>query len=268
MKKILAITFTIILTAMLAFSVNAEELETLEVETSIETEAETVIETEEVTEAVVETEAVIETEMVTVTEIDAEKYAQQFIEYVFSGAEGSQELMDKIIAMGEQFAEQKEAGYTFKERIEQLVTPDNMITSISALFLVICGIAVFVFKNWQKRSSLALHRDIGILKDKYDEERKENQKLREDVTMQTKEIEELKALIVGLCERSDISKTDMDHVSHTATAVARMVKDVFLNSKTIDASGKALLVHNYMDAIGAEETATAEEATEATENNE
>lgn len=263
MKKILALTLTIILTAMLAFPAFAEEVDTATVDTTVETEAEA--------NTVVDTDNVInqsaETETVTLTDIENEKYAQQFINYVFSGAEGSQELMDKIIAMGEQFAEQKEAGYTFKERIEQLVTPDNMITSISALFLVICGIAVFVFKNWQKRSSLALHKDISILKDKYDDERKENEKLREDVTMQTKEIEELKSLIVGLCERSDISKTDMDHVSHTATAVARMVKDVFLNSKTIDASGKALLVHNYMDAIGAEETSNAE-ATEVATNNE
>jgi hypothetical protein len=44
----------------------------------------------------------------------------------------------------------------------------------------------------------------------------------------------------------------MDHVSHATTAVAKMVKDVFLNSKTIDASGKALLVHNYIEAIGDE----------------
>jgi hypothetical protein len=31
-----------------------------------------------------------------------------------------------------------------------------------------------------------------------------------------------------------------------------MVKDVFLNSRTIDASGKSLLVHNYLEALGEE----------------
>ena len=183
-----------------------------------------------------------------------ETWKQQFIDYVFSGAQGSTELIDKIIAMGEQFAEQKEAGYTFKERINQLITPDNMITTVSAAFLLVCGIALFIFKRWQKRSNIALHKDVTYLREKYDEEALENKKLKEEVIAQSNEIKELKELIMGLCERSDLRKTDMKHVSHTAAAVAKMVKDVFLNSKTIDASGKALLVHNYMEAIGGEES--------------
>ena len=248
MKRIFAVILTIIMLLTFAISMSAQEVETFAEtvsESVTELEEETEVQTEEQSDTVVEIEA--QTEI-----IDSEKYAQQFIDYVFSGASGSTELMDKIIAMGEQFAEQKEAGYTFEERIKQLITPDNMITTVSAAFLLICGIAVFVFKRWQKKSNLVMHKDIAYLREKYDREAEENQKLQEEVARQTSEVEELKGLIQGLCERSDISKTDMDHVSHTATAVAKMVKDVFLNSKTIDASGKALLVHNYMEAIGEE----------------
>jgi cell division protein FtsB len=213
--------------------------------------------TETVTDEIVAVDTVAETEVPLVEQmpsekIDNEKYAQQFIDYVFSGAAGSTELMDKIIAMGEQFSEQKEAGYTFKERINQLITPENMITTISAAFLLICGIGMFIFKRWQKRSNIALHKDVEYLRNKYDKETEENHKLREEVEELRSETKELHELIQSLCERSDLSKSDMEHISHTATAVAKMVKDVFLNSRTIDASGKSLLVHNYLEALGEE----------------
>lgn len=246
MKRIFAIILTIIMLSTFALSMSAEGGESL-------VESETVMETVE--EAVEDTESqtdIIESPETPAEAIDSEKYAQQFIDYVFSGAAGSAELMDKIIAMGEQFAEQKEAGYTFKERINQLITPENMITSISAAFLLICGIAVFVFKRWQKRSNMAMHNDITYLRKKYDNEAEENKKLKEEVEGLRAETKELHELITSLCERSDISKTDMEHISHTATAVAKMVKDVFLNSKTIDANGKSLLVHNYLEALGEE----------------
>lgn len=249
MKKTLALILTIILCFAFSVAINATESETVVAEVTDTVTAETeATEDTDVTE--IETQASEQTEIT----VNDEKYAQQFIDYVFSGAQGSTELIDKIIAMGEQFAEQKEAGYTFKERINQLITPDNMITTVSAAFLLVCGIALFIFKRWQKRSNIALHKDVTYLREKYDEEALENKKLKEEVIAQSNEIKELKELITSLCERSDLRKTDMDHVSHTATAVAKMVKDVFLNSKTIDASGKALLVHNYMEAIGGEES--------------
>lgn len=253
MKRIFAVILTMIVLLTFTVSMKAQDVETF-----TETEPESVIETEEQTEEqTTEAKTEEQTDIVAGTEaqtetIDSEKYAQQFIDYVFSGASGSTELMDKIIAMGEQFAEQKEAGYTFEERMKQLITPENMITTVAAAFLLICGIATFIFKKWQKKSNLIMHKEISTLRDKYEKETEENKKLREAVGEQTAQVKELKGLIKGLCERSDISKTDMDHVSHTATAVAKMVKDVFLNSKTIDASGKALLVHNYMEAIGEE----------------
>jgi cell division protein FtsL len=246
MKKIFAIILTIIMLSTFALSMSAEGGEPL-------VESETVMETVE--EAVEDTESqtdIIESPETHVEAIDSEKYAQQFIDYVFSGAAGSGELMDKIIAMGEQFAEQKEAGYTFKERINQLITPENMITTISAAFLLICGIAMFIFKRWQKRSNMSLHNDITYLRKKYDKETEENKKLKEEVEELRSETKELHELIQSLCERSDLSKSDMEHISHTATAVAKMVKDVFLNSRTIDASGKSLLVHNYLEALGEE----------------
>lgn len=258
MKKILALICTLIICVSFAsVAVNATETETASevVTEAVETETEAIETTAPETETVEEVETVSpETDAVPIDEvtIDNEKYAQQFIDYVFSGAAGSTELMDKIIEMGEQFSAQKEAGYTFEERIKQLITPENMITTISAAFLLVCGIAVFVFKHWQKRSNMAMHNDITCLRKQYDTETKENQKLKAEVKCLREETKELHELIQILCERSDLSKSDMDHVSHTATAVAKMVKDVFLNSKTIDASGKALLVHNYIEAIGDE----------------
>ena len=121
MKKILALICTLIICVSFAsVAVNATETETVSevVTEAVETETETVEEVETVSS---ETDAAPIDEVT----IDNEKYAQQFIDYVFSGAAGSTELMDKIIEMGEQFSAQKEAGYTFEERIKQLITPEN-----------------------------------------------------------------------------------------------------------------------------------------------
>lgn len=183
-------------------------------------------------------------------EINFDQYAEQFVGYIFSNSDGSTELMDKIVAMCEQYQLSKEQGYTLEERLNQLLTPENIVTTVSAAFLVVCGVAFFLFRRRQKLDTAKIHADLASWKKKYQEETETNRELRDNIHHQSEGIEEMKAMLTALSEKSDVSKQDMAHVEHTAVAVAKMVKDVFLNSKTIDASGKALLVHNYVEAIG------------------
>ncbi|MBQ8836454.1 MAG: hypothetical protein IJ002_03195 [Clostridia bacterium] len=183
-----------------------------------------------------------------------EDYAEEFFTYLLSGEDGAGELMDRIIAIGEQYRDAKEAGYTFKERIYQLLTPENIVTTVAAAFIFIIGIAFFIFRHYQKLDIRAIHSDVSYLKKNLEEEREENKQLREIIERQDKHIEELTASNKLLTESTEKNKSDTDRVSNMSAAVAKMVKDVFLNSKTIDASGKALLVHNYMEAVGKDET--------------
>ena len=242
MKKIFVLMLTIAILFCGMVSVSAEE--TMDFEQVVDEEtvlSEHESETEDLSTDVKE------------NPIDLEEYADQFVQYIYSGSSGSNDLMEKIIAMGEQYQTAKAEGYTFKERLVQLLTPENVVTTAAAAFLFICGVAFFIFRRKQKRDVTVLRSDISTLKQKYIEETETNRILRETVENQSTEIGNMKEILLSLAERSDISKQELAHVEHTAEAVARMVKDVFLNSKTIDASGKALVVHNYMDALGKDE---------------
>lgn len=181
--------------------------------------------------------------------VGSEGYAEQFVKYVFSGEEGSEELMNKIILLGEQYKSSVEAGYTFGERMAQLVSAENLVVLAAACFLVICGVAFFVIESKRKKERRLTLSCMARLENKYAEETAANSNMRERIEAQTDELMELRALVDRLCNDAEKNKLDLDRSAHSAQAVAKMVKDVFLSSKTIDANGKSLLVHNYLEAF-------------------
>ena len=77
--------------------------------------------------------------------------AEQFVKYIFSGEEGSEELMSKIIEMGDQYLKSKEQGYTFKERMLQLFTAENIVVISASAFIVICGVGFFIIEAKRKK---------------------------------------------------------------------------------------------------------------------
>jgi hypothetical protein len=244
MKKIVFISLMIAALLCGSVAVFADE------PTVAETEA-VVVETEVVeTEAVVESQPVVETEAITPSnDVDFEDCAEKFVDYIFSGAAGSTEIMDKIIAMGNQYLEAKEQGYTFEERMAQLLTPDNIMATAAAAFLVVIGIAFFIFKHGQSKSARLNLNEISRLRELYENEVESNADLREHIKAQNETIAELKGIVTGLSDKSDVTKTDMGHVNKLAIATAEMVKDAFMNSKTIDSSTKNLLMHDYTKAL-------------------
>lgn len=243
MKKIVFISLIIVALLCGSIAVFADEVVT-ETETAVVDDK--VVETESVvvTEPVAESESVIPTE-----DIDFEKYAETFVDYIFSGAAGSSEIMDKIIAMGNQYLEAKEQGYTFEERMAQLLTPDNIMATAAAAFLVVIGIAFFIFKHGQNKTTRLNLSEISRLRELYENEVESNADLREHIKEQNETISELKGILTGLSDKSDVTKTDMSHVNKLAIATAEMVKDAFMNSKTIDSSTKNLLMHDYTKAL-------------------
>lgn len=236
MKKYIALFIVLALIIMGAVAIRAEEAQT-------DVAQATSKELSEVTEYA-------ETPAETAIATPSYNYAEGFVQYIFSGEEGADELMNNIIAMGEQYKNAKEAGYTLEERIAQLVTPENIVTVVAAAFLIVCGLAFFVIERRRKLDRLGTRSDVKTLKEQYLAEVASNTELKTRLEMQGSEISEIKALICELKDKTDATNFDMSKVTVSATAVAKMVKDVFLNSKTIDASGKALLVHNYMEVIG------------------
>lgn len=274
MKKFLLILTALAVSGILIVSVSANdavEATTAVVEATTAIVEETTVPTTEATEAVT-TEATTEatetvtteaatTEPVTTEETtivttvqtnvpDKDKLAEQFIGYIMSGDEGSEELLDKIIAMGEQYKQYKEDGYTLEERIAEMMTADNLVVLASAAFLVVCGSAFFVFEGKRKKERRTNAAYIARFDTKLNEECETNAKLNKTVEDQSAHIAELQEQIKHLCENADANKLDLDKVTHANEAVAKMIFDVFLCSRTLDKSAKELLTHNYMEAIG------------------
>lgn len=181
---------------------------------------------------------------------DKNAAAQQFVQYIFSGEEGSEELMNKIIEMGDQYMLSKEQGYTLKERLLQMLTTENLVVLSASVFIVVCGIAFFVIETKRKKDRKATVAYIARLEKKYNEEIASNADIRNAILEQSILISDMVGRLGELCEASEKNKLDLDNVTKANQSVAKMVKDVFLNSKTIDANAKSLLVHNYLEAVG------------------
>ena len=249
MKRLKLLIFILIITVTLMGGViasHAEEPTTSEIQSEAMT-SEAIEETEGIAEA--ESAVTAETESATKETIDYEEYAEKFVDYVFSGAAGSSEIMDKMIEIGSQYLEAKEQGFTFQERMTQLLTPDNIMATAAATFLVVIGIAFFIFRRTQTASSRLTTAEITRLGKLYEEEVNSNKDLREYIRNQNEVISKLNETVTNLSKKSDLTKTDMEHVNKLALATATMVKDVFMNSKTIDSSGKNLLLHDYTKAL-------------------
>ena len=190
---------------------------------------------------------------------DKNEAARQFVQYIFSGEEGSEELMNKIIEMGDQYMLSKEQGYTLKERLLQMLTTENLVVLSASVFLVVCGVAFFVIEAKRKKDRKATVAYISRLEKKYKEEVASNTDMRNAILEQSILISDMAGRLGALCEVSEKNKLDLDNVTKANQAVAKMVKDVFLNSKTIDANAKSLLVHNYLEAVGHTEKETPNE---------
>ena len=172
------------------------------------------------------------------TSIDYALLAKQLVTYIQSG-EAPEELIDSVIAMGEQMQQMKEDGYTLQERLLQLISPENLLTTATAAFLIVGAIVLFILRKRQKDNEL----DIGDI-------------LSAVAAIQTKQgtdsetSEEMLSLLKKMQRELEKNSKAAARAGSGSAAVAKMVKDVFLNSRTIDADGKQLMVRNYNEAVG------------------
>lgn len=193
----------------------------------------------------------------------SDSYAEQFFDYVM----GSDEMIDRFIAMGDQYRAAKEEGYTFKERILQLLTPENLIVTVAAAFMIACGVALFLFRRSFNKNSGIANAAILSLKKQFSEERSENKLLRETVEKQNETIKALSEKLDTVTGAAENAKKGVERVGNVSMAVATMIKDVFMNSRTIDSSGKNLLLHEFNEALNCLESLSDKDgATEQTES--
>ena len=141
---------------------------------------------------------------------------------------------------------------TLKGRLLELLTPENLSSTLGSICTVVCSAAIFVFRRIQKKDTEVNTLHIGYLKKELSAERESNKKLREDVD----------ALIVALDNNTEILKkinldTDenkhmLDSAKNATAATAKMVLEAFGHSRTIDSATKELITHEYLHIVNAE----------------
>lgn len=177
-------------------------------------------------------------------EIDYAAIAKQVVSYIQSG-DAPQELIDALITMGEEMQTMKEDGYTFKERVLQLITSENILATATAFFLIVGAILLFLAKKYLRNSAYDSEdalAEVRSLKSELKDERERRERAEEKAKEKDAKIDQV----------LDLARQILSGVQNTgkgSIAVAKMTKDVFLNSRTIDAEGKALLTHNFLEAM-------------------
>ena len=227
MKKVLSAFLIVLLVFVLALSAGAQTQE--EVSPSA-----TTVPAEQASDIVAEV----------AEEIDYSAIAKQVISYIQSG-EAPQELIDAMIAMGEEMQTMKEDGYTFKERVLQLITAENILATATAFFLVVAGVILFLAKKHLRDNAYDAEDTLAEVRSLKTQLKEEHEK-REAAERKAKEKDQK---IDQMLELAQQILSSVQSASKGSIAVARMTKDVFLNSRTIDADGKALLTHNFLEAI-------------------
>lgn len=202
---------------------------------------------------------------VTPTEEDGNRFWHEMLDYLeengVSADSFGSDTVDKLILLGERFAHMKEEGYTLEERLRQLITPENLLTTASAIVLVLSTVLLFIMKSRQRAATLRTARSMEALKEAYDREAEENEALGAELTALREEQEAIHVLLMELCQSTSLGHKDMKKTRDCALGVANMVKDVFLNARTLDHAGKDLMIRNYLAATGEPASDTSEDKT-------
>lgn len=172
-----------------------------------------------------------------INETDYSTYIRYFLEYIKSG-DAPQELVNAFITMGEEMKKMETEGYTFWERLAQLITPENILTFATALCLIIVSVVFLVWRRKNKSTELDIN-DILLLLDSISKKQTSNDEAK---IGELKEISEMKNNVARVLNMASLA-------ANGSLAVAKMMKDVFLCSRTLDADGKALVIRNYVEAV-------------------
>ena len=236
MKKIFVSVLMVIMILCFSVFVFAEDTELPTEDTELTETPETYIETDTATDTAA---PVIKGEVGSISD--------QLSSYL--SKDGATVLIDEIIAMGKQLEELEAQGYTFKERLVQLITPENIVTTAAAAFFIVGGLVLLFTRKRQMNT-------VDSLNESYLIESDENQKLREKVKDMSLELTQLRQEVSELRANNTDNSKQMKEIASSSKAVADMVKDVFLCSKTLNAEGKSLVVNNYLKAYGEEKNDT------------
>lgn len=159
-------------------------------------------------------------------------------------------LAENIMRLIEDWEKTNKEDATFTDRIKEFFEPDNLVSTISMLFMVIVGLVVYGMKRRQGLSISGTNKDLNSLKSRIEEQCKDGREIGAGVGRLIESLDKITEFLDLLEKKFDGSQSAAEQARCAAIGVATMLKDIFQNSRTIDEAGKKIMNLDYLKAVG------------------
>lgn len=159
-------------------------------------------------------------------------------------------LAENIVNLIENWEKTNREDATFTDRLREFFEPDNLVYTISMLFMVVVGFVVYIMKRKQGISIASTNKDLNALKNSIEAQSKDGREIGSGVERLTQSLDRISEFLGILEKKFDGNQNASEQARLAAVGVATMLKDIFQNSRTIDEAGKKIMNLDYLKAIG------------------
>lgn len=179
-----------------------------------------------------------------------------------------QGLAENIVKLMEQWDSTNGEDVTLADRLEEFFKPENIVTTVAMIFIVVIGITFFVLRKRQEVSIRSTNDDLLLLKKDINTQKETGEAVKKDVSRTIAALEKVYKGLSDLKEALNGNSESSEQARLAAVGVATMLKDIFQNSRTIDEAGKRMMNIDYLKAIGEPVEVSAETKPEEAEKGE
>lgn len=159
-------------------------------------------------------------------------------------------LAENIVSLIENWEKTNKEDATFADRLGEFFSADNLVYTISMLFMVVVGLLVYGMKKKQGISVRNTNKDLNALKSRIEEQLEDGKGLGSRVESLAQSVDKISEFLDSLERRFTGNQAASEQARLAAVGVATMLKDIFQNSRTIDEAGKKIMNLDYLKAIG------------------
>ena len=180
--------------------------------------------------------------------VDYEKIAREVYDMVKEDLPKG--LAENIAKLIEDWDKTENENATFADRIKEFFETDNLVSTVSMIFMIVVGCAVYIMKKKQSISIKSTNDDLRLLKNQIEEQIKDGKGIGGGVTNLMASIDKIYDFLLQLETKFNEKNDSSEKARLAAIGVATMLKDIFQNSRTIDEAGKKIMNLDYLKAIG------------------
>lgn len=162
----------------------------------------------------------------------------------------TEKLSPSLAELIDSWKETDKENATFSDRILEFFTPENIVDTVSMLFMLVVGCIVYVMRRKQGVSIRSTNNDLIVLKKSIDETISNDNQIENSVKDLSDTINQIIDYLKDLEAKIDAKDNSADKARDASIGVATMLNHIFNNSKTIDQAGKKIMNIDYLKAIG------------------